>query len=125
MTVFHVIIQGLQHGIVRLCITEVFLPLDKKGPVKIHFTLQLSSSSHRSDLSNKFEVKIRRKIRELGSSISQKTCTALNAQCPKIGKSTITHFLQFQKWQKINFCTRKKSANCIFGSFKLFCWCKK
>ena len=79
MTVFHVIIQGLQHGIVRLCITEVFLPLDKKVPVKIHFTLQLSSSSHRSDLSNKFEVKIRRKIRELGSSISQKTCTALHS----------------------------------------------
>ena len=87
MTVFHVIIQGLQHGIVRLCITEAFLPLDKKFPVKIHFTLQLSSSSHRSDLSNKFEVKIRRKIRELGSSISQKTCTALHSEPKKIVKT--------------------------------------
>ena len=35
-------------------------------------------------------------------------------------KSTKTHYLHFQKWQKINFCTRKKSENCIFGSFKLF-----
>ena len=27
----------------------------------------------------------------------------------------------FQKWQKKNFfCTRKKSENCIFGSFKLY-----
>ena len=60
-------------------------------------------------------------------------------QCSKIGKkcnfkSTKTHFLQFQKWQKINFCTRKKfkiTKNAIFGlkkkkkprifgSFKLF-----
>ena len=45
--------------------------------------------------------------------------------CSKIGKkchfkSTKTHFLLFQKWQKINFCTRKKSENCIFGRFKLF-----
>ena len=34
-------------------------------------------------------------------------------QCSKIGKkcnfkSTKTHYLHFQKWQKINFCTRKK-----------------
>jgi len=35
-------------------------------------------------------------------------------------KSTKTHYLHFQKWQKINFCTRKKSENCIFVSFKLF-----
>ena len=39
--------------------------------------------------------------------------------------------MQFQKWHKINFCTRKslkvpkilgifQSENCIFGSFKLF-----
>ena len=45
-------------------------------------------------------------------------------------KSTKTHFLHFQKWQKINFCTRNKfritkhpffqSQNCIFGSFKLY-----
>ena len=35
-------------------------------------------------------------------------------------KSTKTHFLPFQKWQKINFCTRKKSENGIFASFKLF-----
>ena len=26
-------------------------------------------------------------------------------------KSTKTHYLHFQKWQKINFCTRKKSEN--------------
>ena len=37
----------------------------------------------------------------------------IDTQCSKIGKkcnfkSTKTHFLQFQKWQKINFCTRKK-----------------
>ena len=33
-------------------------------------------------------------------------------------KSTKTHFLPFQKWQKINFCTRKKfktTKNAIFG----------
>ena len=33
---------------------------------------------------------------------------------------TRTHFLQFQKWQKINFCTRKKfktTKNAIFGLF--------
>ena len=35
-------------------------------------------------------------------------------------KSTKTHYMHFQKWQKINFCIRKKSENCIFGSFKLF-----
>ena len=35
-------------------------------------------------------------------------------------KSTKAHFLRFQKWQKINFCTRKKFENCIFDSFKLF-----
>ena len=35
-------------------------------------------------------------------------------------KSTKTHYLLFQKWQKINFCTRKKFENCIFGSFNLF-----
>ena len=39
--------------------------------------------------------------------------TATDAQYSKIGKkcnfkSTKTHFLLFQKWQKINFCTRKK-----------------
>ena len=32
-------------------------------------------------------------------------------------KSTKTHYLHFQKWQKINFCTRKKSENCIFKLF--------
>ena len=35
-------------------------------------------------------------------------------------KSTKTHFLQFQKWKKINFCTRKKfksTKNAIFGLF--------
>ena len=26
----------------------------------------------------------------------------------------------FKNGKKINFCTRKKSENCIFGSFKLF-----
>ena len=36
-----------------------------------------------------------------------------DTQCSKIGKkcnfkSTKTRFLQFQKWQKINFCTKKK-----------------
>ena len=46
-------------------------------------------------------------------------------------KSTKTHYLHFQKWQKINFCTRKKfktiknailglKKNRIFGSLKLF-----
>ena len=43
--------------------------------------------------------------------------------CSKIGKkchfkSTKTHSLLFQKWQKINFCTRKKfktTKNAIFG----------
>ena len=35
-------------------------------------------------------------------------------------KSTKPHVLQFQKWQKINFCTRKKfktTKNAIFGLF--------
>ena len=32
-------------------------------------------------------------------------------------KSAKTHYLHFQKWQKINFFTTKKSENCIFGSF--------
>ena len=47
-------------------------------------------------------------------------------------KSTKKTFLPIHKWQKINFCTRKKfkttknpgfffqSKNCIFGNFKLF-----
>ena len=35
-------------------------------------------------------------------------------------KSAKKHYLLFQKRQKINFCTRKKSENCIFGSFQLF-----
>ena len=35
-------------------------------------------------------------------------------------KSAKKHYLHFQKWQKINFCTRKKCENWIFGSFKLF-----
>ena len=47
------------------------------------------------------------------------------SQCSKIRKkcnfkSTKTHFSLFQKWQKINFCTRKKfktSKNAIFGLF--------
>ena len=33
-------------------------------------------------------------------------------------KSTKTHYLHFQKWQKINFCTRKifkNTKNAIFG----------
>ena len=33
-------------------------------------------------------------------------------------KSTKTHYLYFHKWQKINFCTRKKfktTKNAIFG----------
>ena len=37
-----------------------------------------------------------------------------------IFKSAKTHFLLFQKWQKINFCTRKKyktTKNAIFGLF--------
>ena len=37
-------------------------------------------------------------------------------------KSTKTHYLHFQKWQKINICARKKSGNCIFGTFSS---CKK
>ena len=45
-----------------------------------------------------------------------KTCihiSTYNAQCSKIGKKcnfkgTKTHFLLFQKWQKINFCSGKK-----------------
>ena len=49
----------------------------------------------------------------------------LSSHCSKIGKkcnfkSTKTHFLLFQKWQKINFCTRKKfktTKNAIFGLF--------
>ena len=35
-------------------------------------------------------------------------------------KSAKKHFLHFQKWQKINFCTRKKfknTKNTIFGLF--------
>ena len=47
--------------------------------------------------------------------------------CSKIGKkcnfkSTKTHFLPFQKWQKINFCTRKKfktTKNPVFFSPKI------
>ena len=45
------------------------------------------------------------------------------AQCSKIGKkcnfkSAKKHYLHFQKWQRINFCTRKKfktTKNAIFG----------
>ena len=37
-----------------------------------------------------------------------------------ISKYPKKHYLHFPKWQKINFCTRKKSENFIFGSFKLF-----
>ena len=52
-----------------------------------------------------------------------------STQCSKIRKkcnfkSAKTHYLHFQKWQKINCCTRKKSENCIFGSFKRFFLCK-
>ena len=35
-------------------------------------------------------------------------------------KSAKKHYLHFQKWQKINFCTRKKSEKSIFGISKLF-----
>ena len=46
-------------------------------------------------------------------------------QCSKFGKkcnvkSTKTHFLLFQKWQKINFCARKKfktTKNAILNFF--------
>ena len=45
------------------------------------------------------------------------------SQCSKIEKemqfqSAKKHYLHFQKWQKINFCTRKKfkiTKNAIFG----------
>ena len=48
-------------------------------------------------------------------------------QCSKFGKkcnvkSTKTHFLLFQKWQKINFCTRRKfitTKNIFFFSPKI------
>ena len=48
-----------------------------------------------------------------------------NTQCSKIGKkcnfkSTKTHFLLSQKWQKNNFCTRKNFKtikNAIFGLY--------
>ena len=48
---------------------------------------------------------------------------SVSAQCSKIRKkcnfkSTKTHFLHFQKLQKINFCTRKKfkiTKSAIFG----------
>ena len=53
----------------------------------------------------------------------------MQAQCSKIGKecnfkSTKTHFLQFQKWQKINFCTRKKFKKYQKCNFRTFFWCK-
>ena len=46
-------------------------------------------------------------------------------QCSKIGKKcnfkrAKKHYLYFQKWQKINFCKRKKfktTKNAIFGVF--------
>ena len=62
-----------------------------------------------------------------------------NTQCSKIGKkcnfkSAKKHYLHFQKWQKIYFCTRKKfktTKNAIFGLKKTgflvilnFFWCK-
>ena len=48
------------------------------------------------------------------------------AQCSKIGKkcnlkSAKKHYLHFQKWQKINFCTRKKfktTKNPVFFSVR-------
>ena len=48
-----------------------------------------------------------------------------DTQCSKIGKkcnfkSTKKHYLHFQKWQKINFCTRKKfktTKNAILNFF--------
>ena len=58
-------------------------------------------------------------------SINTNSCKLGTAQCSKIGKKVQfqknkKHFSQFQKWQKIIFCTRKNSENCIFGNFKLF-----
>ena len=38
----------------------------------------------------------------------------------KLEKSAKNHYLDFKKWQKINFCTRKKfktTKNTIFGLF--------
>ena len=51
----------------------------------------------------------------------------IKTQCSKIAKKcnfkcTKTHFLHFQKWQKINFCTRKKiktTKNPVFFSPKI------
>ena len=48
-----------------------------------------------------------------------------SAQCSKIGKkcnfkSTKTHFMQFQNWQKINFCTSKKFKTTINAILNFF-----
>ena len=50
----------------------------------------------------------------------------IEAQCSKIRKKCKKkHYLHFQKWQKINFCTRKKfktTKNAIFGLKKQDFW---
>ena len=46
--------------------------------------------------------------------------SALKLEKNCIVKSRKIHFLLFQKWQKINFCTRKKPENCIFDSLNIF-----
>ena len=58
--------------------------------------------------------------------------SALKLEKSAISKVQKKHYLHFQKWQKVNFCTRRKfktTKNAIFGlkkttgffgSFKLF-----
>ena len=53
-----------------------------------------------------------RKGIDLVAAILPRLCNKNFTQCSRIGKkcnfkSTKTHILLFQKWQKINFCTRK------------------
>ena len=53
-----------------------------------------------------------------------KSIDSTYTQCSKMGKkcnfkSSKIHFLPFQKWQKVNFCTRKKFKNTKNAIFAL------
>ena len=61
-----------------------------------------------------------RNLKKVKAKKSREIHSALKLEKKCNFQSTKTHFLLFQKWQKINFCTRKKfkiTKNAIFGIF--------
>ena len=59
------------------------------------------------------EAKLERCVFLIDHDLDAARYESYRAQCSKIGKKcnfkrAKTHYLHFQKWQKINFCTRKK-----------------